>query len=322
MTIHNIAFQGRFDASIFPELGLPPRAFSIEGVEYFGGIGFLKGGMQSASAISTVSPTYAKEIATAEFGMGLEGLVNARRADVYGILNGVDTASWDPASDSHLAQVYDARSLGRRGANKRALEAAFGLDRDDGPLFCVVSRLTWQKGVDLLIEAIDALVGTGGRLAVLGAGDVAFESALRSAVARAPGRIGVKIGYDEALSHQLQGGADVILVPSRFEPCGLTQLYGLRYGCLPLVARTGGLADTVIDANEAGISAGVATGVVMRTIDATGLREAIERATQLYAQKPLWLKMQRQAMKADVSWRASARRYAALFSDLITRSAP
>jgi starch synthase len=321
MTIHNIAFQGRFDAEVFSELGLPPRAFSIEGVEYFGGVGFLKGGMQSASAISTVSPTYAKEIASAEFGMGLEGLVNARRKDVFGILNGVDVSAWDPATDAQLLQNYDVRTIGRRKINKAAIEAAFGLDRDDGPLFCVVSRLTWQKGVDILIDCIDGLVAGGGRLAVLGAGDAGLEEALRAAALRAPGRIGARFGYDEALSHQMQGGADVILVPSRFEPCGLTQLYGLRYGCLPLVARTGGLADTVIDANDAAIAAGVATGVVMRTIDANGLGEAIERAGELYRQSALWRKMQRQAMKADVSWRASGRRYAALFADLIERSA-
>lgn len=322
MTIHNIAFQGRFDAAVFSQLGLPPRAYSIEGVEYFGGVGFLKGGMQSASAVSTVSPTYAKEIATASFGMGLEGLVNARRKDVFGILNGVDVGAWNPATDSHLQQTYDVRTIGRRVHNKRAIETALELDRDDGALFCVVSRLTWQKGVDLLVECVDAIVGAGGRLAVLGAGDAALEEALRAAAARAPGRIAARFGYDEALSHQLQGGADMILVPSRFEPCGLTQLYGLRYGCLPLVARTGGLADTVVDANDAAISAGAATGVVMRAIDAAGLREAIEKSMELYAQPALWRKMQRQAMKADVSWRGSAHRYAMLFENLIKRNAP
>jgi starch synthase len=220
-------------------LGLPTQAWAIDGVEYHGGVGFLKAGMESADAITTVSPTYAREIRQPAFGMGLEGLVIARQARVSGIVNGIDTALWNPETDPALVQSFSARSLARRRANKRALEAEFGLDQDDGPLFVCITRLTWQKGIDVLLEVIDHLVGLGGRLALLGAGDAALERALHEAAARHPGRVGLHIGYDEALSHRMQGGGDAILVPSRFEPCGLTQLYGLAYGCVPVVAHTG-----------------------------------------------------------------------------------
>lgn len=317
ITIHNIAFQGRFDASVFAGLGLPPRAFSIEGVEYFGGVGFLKGGMQAADAISTVSPTYAREIGAAEFGMGLEGLVAARRRDVHGILNGIDAAAWNPQTDDHLAARYDARSLARRAANKRALEAAMGLARDEGLLLCVVSRLAWQKGIDLIAAIADGLAARGVRLAILGSGDKSMEEAFRDLAARHHGRIAARIGYDETLSHMMQGGADAIVIPSRFEPCGLTQLYGLRYGCIPIVARTGGLADTVIDANDAALAADAATGFMMRTSDAQGLAEAVERADAIHRDAAAWRRMQRRAMKADFSWTASAARYAEVFNALI-----
>ena len=230
ITIHNIAFQGRFDVSVFPFLGLPPRAYTIDGVEYYGGVGFLKAGLASAQAITAVSPGYAREIREPAFGMGMEGLIRSRGADVSGILNGIDPKVWNPHSDAALAARYDSHSLNMRRANKRAIESGFGLAPGDGPLFTVVSRLSWQKGMDVLVEQIDALVALGGRLALLGTGDAALESKFRAAAARHPGRIAVALGYDEKLSHLLQGGADAILIPSRFEPCGLTQLYGLAYG--------------------------------------------------------------------------------------------
>jgi starch synthase len=320
MTVHNIAFQGYFDAGIFPELGLPADAWAIDGVEYHGGVGFLKAGLQAADAITTVSPGYAAEIRTAQFGMGLEGLIAARGDRVSGIVNGIDRAIWNPETDGNLPARYAARSLGTRRANRKAIEQAFGLDRDDGPLFVVVSRLTWQKGMDLLIEALDHLVGLGGRLALLGSGDAGLEAGFHAAAARHSSRIGVHTAYDEALSHLMQGGGDAILIPSRFEPCGLTQLYGLAYGCVPVVARTGGLADTVIDANVAALDAGVATGIQFLPIDRDALAHAITRTIDLYRQPDIWRRIQKRGMAADFSWAKSGRAYADLYARLVRAS--
>jgi starch synthase len=317
ITIHNMAFQGYYPAEVFPHLGLPPPAWTVDGVESYGGVGFLKAGMQLADAITTVSPTYAGEIRSVEFGMGLEGLVLARSNRVHGILNGIDTAEWNPATDPHLAAQFTAGKLTARPKNKRALEREFGLDRDDGPLFVVVSRLTWQKGMDVLAEVLDHLVGIGGRLALLGSGDAEIEARFHAAAARHPGRVGVRIGYDEALSHALQGGGDAILIPSRFEPCGLTQLYGLAYGCVPVVSRTGGLADTVIDANPAARAAGVATGIQINAVNPAALASGISRAVALYHQPAAWKRLQTNGMKADFSWDASGAAYAALYRQLI-----
>ncbi len=317
ITIHNMAFQGYYPAEVFPQLGLPPEAWTVDGVESYGGVGFLKAGMQLADAITTVSPTYAGEIRSVEFGMGLEGLVLARSNRVHGILNGIDTAEWNPAHDPHLAARYTAGKLAARAKNKRAVEQEFGLDRDDGPLFVVVSRLTWQKGMDVLETVLDHLVGIGGRLALLGSGDAEIADAFRAAAARHPGRIGVRLGYDEGLSHRLQGGGDAILIPSRFEPCGLTQLYGLAYGCVPVVSRTGGLADTVIDANPAALAAGVATGIQMNAVSHGALAMAVSRAVALYAQPAQWKRLQKNGMQADFSWGASGAAYAGLYRQLL-----
>jgi len=313
VTIHNIAFQGAFGADIFGELGLPDAAFALDGVEYYGGVGFLKGGLEAADAITTVSPTYAAEIRESQFGMGLEGLIRAWSGRVTGIVNGIDPAVWNPEHDPALASRYTVRTLGRRQANKRAVETMFGLDSDDGPLFTVISRLTWQKGMDVLAVCLDALVAMGGRLALLGSGDEQLEDEFRDAAARHPGRIGVRIGYDEPLSHLLQGGADAILIPSRFEPCGLTQLYGLAYGCVPVVARTGGLADTVIDANEAAITAGVATGFQHGAVSQAALTYALRRTCAAFRESQIWSTIQKNGMRADFSWGTSGRRYADLY---------
>ena len=317
ITIHNMAFQGTFAADVFPRLGLPDHAWSVDGVESYGGVGFLKAGMQAADAITTVSPTYAGEIHDPAFGMGLEGLIRSRAHQVFGIVNGIDTADWNPRTDPHLAIRYGADDLAARVANKRALEAEFGLEPGDGPLFIVVSRLTWQKGMDVLIETLDHLVGIGGRLALLGSGDAALEAGFKAAAARHPGRIGVRIGYDEALSHRLQGGGDAILIPSRFEPCGLTQLYGLAYGCVPVVSRTGGLADTVIDANPAALAAGVATGIQANAVNYYALAQAISRTVELYHQPDVWRSIQVNGMNSDFSWGSSGKAYAALYRRLI-----
>ena len=322
ITIHNIAFPGWFAPETFPYLGLPQRAFSIEGVEYFGGVGFLKAGLHTADAITTVSPTYAEEIRTKDFGMGLEGLIKARKDSVFGIVNGIDTTVWNPAGDANLIAPYDAKTLHLRRQNRRAVEKAFGLDEAFGPIFCVISRLTTQKGMDVLAEMTDELVALGGRLALLGAGDTKLETAFIAASNKHRGKIGVTIGYDEALSHLLQGGADAILIPSRFEPCGLTQLYGLRYGCVPVAACTGGLADTIIDANEAAVNAGAATGFLFHGVSAERLAAALQHTIARYANRKVWKALQEQGMRADNSWARSGRQYADLYRRFVKTAAP
>jgi starch synthase len=247
--------------------------------------------------------------------MGLDGLMSRRKETLFGIVNGIDTEVWNPGTDTHLAATYSAKAMKGRKTNRRELDKVFGLE-PGGALLIVVSRLTWQKGMDLLVEAADDLVAIGARLAVLGTGDAALEGAFHSASARHRGRIGFTLGYDEPLAHLMQGGADAILVPSRFEPCGLTQLYGLRYGCVPVVARTGGLADTVIDANAAALAAKVATGIMFEPMSADALRDAVRRAALLHGDDAAWTAMQRQGMRSDVSWENSAARYADLYASL------
>lgn len=317
VTVHNLAFQGVFSWDIFPDLRLDHRAAHEGAIEYFGNISFLKAGLQCADAITTVSPTYAYEIRTQSFGMGMEGLLQSRADVLHGILNGIDTGDWHPGHDEALKENYTTSSTHLRAENKAALAEAFGLEQGPGLLFGVVSRLTWQKGMDMLAECIDDLVARGGRLAVLGSGEVALENGFKAAAVRHPGKVAINTGYDERLSHLVQGGADVMMVPSRFEPCGLTQLYGLRYGCVPLVSRVGGLADTVIDANEAAVEAGAATGIVFSPATTEALMEAIHRAFGLFGRAKVWRKMQRRGMKSDVSWENSAEKYADLYANLL-----
>ncbi|WP_137133589.1 glycogen synthase GlgA [Rhizobium sp. FKY42] len=319
MTIHNIAFQGNFNADIFPQLGLPAHAFDVEGVEYYNKVGYLKAGIQTAWAVTTVSPSYAEEILTPDFGMGMEGLLNRRVSDLHGIVNGIDIDVWNPQSDKDLQNHFTASDLKARRQNKRAVEAQFGLVDDEAPLFCVISRLTWQKGVDLIAQAADDLVAMGGKLAVLGSGDAELVHALQAAASRHPGRIGIRVGYDEPLSHLMQAGSDAILIPSRFEPCGLTQLYGLRYGCVPVVSRTGGLNDTVIDANPAAVAAKSATGVTFGPVTLENFKRALRRAVRLYGDTKTWTQIQKQGMKSDVSWEKSAGLYADLYSSLLPK---
>ncbi|MEF2551468.1 glycogen synthase GlgA [Aurantimonas sp. A2-1-M11] len=322
LTIHNLAFQGNFPYQIFPGLGLPPAAWSIEGVEYYGDVGYLKGGLHAADMVTTVSPTYAEEILTPTGGMGLDGLLRGRGEGLVGIVNGIDTAVWNPKTDPDIPHHYSPRSPKSRSRNKRALETEFGLPHEDGPIVAVVSRLTWQKGLDLVADACDSLVERGVRMVVVGSGEPMIEGRFQAAHVRHADRIGVRIGYDEALSHRVQAGADAILVPSRFEPCGLTQLYGLRYGCIPVVAKVGGLADTVIDANYAAVTAGVATGIIFSPPSQEGLMDAVDRMLRLFADPAGWRQLQLSAMNADVSWRASAGHYAQLFRDLIGDQRP
>jgi len=317
ITIHNIAFQGVFPPEVFRNLNLPAHAYALDGVEYYGNVGFLKAGLSSATALSTVSPTYAQEICTAAYGMGLEGLLQSRRSQLTGIVNGIDDGVWNPATDKSLAQTFDAKNLNKRSLNKREVERRFGLETGDGILHGVVSRLTWQKGLDIFASQIDDLVAKGARVAILGNGEASIEMALHSAVFRHKGRVGLVAAYDEQLSHLIQGGADTMLVPSRFEPCGLTQLYGLRYGCVPIVARTGGLADTIIDANDAAVIAGVATGIQLSPVDGLNLQNALARAQKLYDKQEIWQAIQQRGMATDVSWGRSASEYAALYKTVL-----
>jgi starch synthase len=318
LTIHNIAFQGLFAPHVLGDLALRSDWFHPGGIEFYGKIGFLKAGLVYADHITTVSPTYAREILTPAFGMGLEGVLAERSGALSGILNGIDTGTWNPATDPALAKRYDATTLPKKTRNRTKVAARMGLDPDhDGPLFCVVSRLTEQKGLDALVGALPAMVAGGGQLALLGSGDPALEQAYQEAAARYPGKVGVHIGYDEGFSHLIQGAADAILIPSRFEPCGLTQLYGLRYGTLPVVARTGGLADTVIDANHAALTAGVATGFVFDDVSVAGIEAAIARVIAAYGDRALWRRMQQAAMQQPVDWESSAQAYVQMYESLI-----
>ncbi|WP_027488797.1 glycogen synthase GlgA [Allorhizobium undicola] len=318
ITIHNIAFQGHFGPQTVSALGLPAHAFA-EALEYYGGTSFLKGGLVTAHALSTVSPSYAEEILTGEFGMGLEGVIASRADALFGIVNGIDTDVWDPEADGAIARGYSAATLKKRAANREKLCQEFSLEDHGQPIFCVISRLTWQKGMDVLAECVDELVADGGSLVILGSGDAELEQALQAAVTRHPGRVAMRIGYNEPLSHLMQAGSDAIIIPSRFEPCGLTQLYGLRYGCVPVVSRTGGLADTIIDANEAGLAAHAATGIQFGSVSRQGLRQALRRAIRLFHDTKTWHQIQKQGMKTDVSWASSARRYAELYNRLLEK---
>lgn len=321
-TIHNLAFQGLFPASTLAPLGLPPESWHIDGVEFWGQVGFLKAGLSYADRITTVSPTYAAEITGPELGFGLDGLLRHRADRLSGILNGIDTRHWDPARDRLVEHPYTADRLETKAANRAALCEAFRLDGDaPGPLFAIVSRLTQQKGIDLVVDVLPRLVGQGGRLVVLGTGERRIEAALEQAVRAHPGKVGVVLAYDETLAHRIQAGADVILVPSRFEPCGLTQMYGLRYGTLPLVARVGGLADTVEDVTDPALDEGRATGFVFHPVTAEALGRTVDRVFALWNRPDLWRQVQRNGMARDVGWAASARQYAALFQDLVNEKA-
>ncbi len=318
MTIHNLAFQGQFAADVFPTLGLPAHAWSIDGVEYYGGVGLLKAGIAHADAVTTVSPCYAAEIRTPQGGMGLDGLLRARGARLSGILNGIDTTIWNPGTDPRLPVHYTVVRPAGKAAVKAALQARLGLAPDaQALLFGVISRLTWQKGLDLVLAALPALLATGAQLALLGAGEAWLQAGFAAAAKAHPGRIGCLFGYNEDLAHLIQGGADALLVPSRFEPCGLTQLCALRYGTLPVVARAGGLADTVIDCNEMAAAAGVGTGVMFAPTTQDMLEAALLTTLRLWQQPALWQKLRRNAMRTDVSWKRPAARYAALFRNLV-----
>lgn len=317
-TIHNLAYRGLFAGAAFAELGLPAEFFAIDGVEFYGQVSFLKAGLFYSDRLTTVSPTYAQEIQTPDFGWGLDGLLRRRAAQLSGILNGVDPEIWDPRRDPRLPLAYGVGDApAGKAAAKAALQLRLGLTPSpQAPLFAVVSRLAWQKGLDLLLAAVPQLVAGDGQFAVLGSGDHDLEQGFAAVARTYGGRVAVELGYDEALAHLMFAGADVVVLPSRFEPCGLTQLYALRYGALPLVRRVGGLADTVVDATAVTLADGTATGFAYDADTPAALVAAAGRAAALIREKALWQRMMRQAMTRDFSWAAAARQYLALYREL------
>jgi len=313
-TIHNIAYQGLFSPAMLGPLELPAELFTIGGLEFWNQISFMKAGLVFGDRITTVSPGYAREIATPDYGCGLDGVIAARDGAVFGILNGVDSSQWDPTNDPVLEARFDANHLEARLANRDSLLRRFGLQPADGPLYGVVSRLTPQKGLDLVHRALPVLLETGGSLVLLGSGDAPLEVAFRAAAKEHPDRVAVVIGYDDSLSHGIMAGSDVVLVPSRFEPCGLTQLYALRYGAVPVVRRTGGLGDTVVDASPGALQNHTATGIVFEAATVDAVREALRRVTALYRDRDVWRSLQQTGMLQIFSWETAALQYIALYS--------
>ncbi len=313
-TVHNLAYQGLFDAADFHLLGLASRFMSSAGLEFHGQLSFMKAGLVYANRVTTVSPSYATEMATPEFGCGLDGLVRVRGADVSGILNGVDGEVWNPQTDAFIGTPYSARTLDGKARNKSTLQQALGLRVvADAPLFAAVSRLTSQKGLDLVLSALPALLAQGAQLAILGSGDAALEAAFTTASAQHQGIVAVRLGYDEVFAHQMIAGADAILVPSRFEPCGLTQLYALRYGTVPVVRRVGGLADTVVDLVATGGAAENATGFMFDEATPEALASALLRTLAVYRDQPAWRALMAHGMAQDFSWNPAAEQYLALY---------
>ncbi|MEQ1533093.1 MAG: glycogen synthase GlgA [Sideroxydans sp.] len=313
MTVHNIAFQGNFDRDWIKPLEIPAAHFNMHGVEFHGNLSFLKSGLQYADRIVTVSPTYAHEIQATEMGYGMQGLLTARNAEVSGILNGIDEDEWDASKDKHLEVRYDASDLSQKTQGKLALQKRLGLEvNEHAPLLGVVSRLTYQKGLDLLLECLPTLLDSGAQLAVLGSGDAEFERRYLQLAQRYSGRVSVTIGFNEALSHQIMAGTDIFLMPSRFEPCGLNQMYGMRYGTPPVVRRTGGLADSVINASLDG-----GTGFVFDDAGAQALQQTIKWAIECYRDANTFRRIQLNGMHKDVGWRHSAQLYLELYNSIL-----
>ncbi len=320
-TIHNLAYQGIFPKSSLSKLELPASLWTPEGLEFHDQLSFIKGGLAYADRINTVSPTYAQEIQTARFGCGLEGLLRHRSDRLSGILNGIDTDKWDPTNDQLIPQNYDAKSLEKKNANKKALQERFGLPAQDKQiLMAFIGRLVPQKGVDLILKALPALLKHPFQMVFLGSGSSDYEHSLLYWSRRHPDQIAVHIGYDEALSHLVEAGADMFLMPSKFEPCGLNQMFSQRYGTVPIVHRTGGLADTVEDAIPSQLKA--ATGISFDLADPGALLEAIKRAWLLYDQPSVWRKLQRSGMAKDFSWHRSAKEYCQLYRQALSDLSP
>ena len=316
--IHNIAFQGTYPQEWLARLGLPPECYHMYGLEYHDQISFLKAGIYYSDSLTTVSPTYAKEIQTTKYGFGLEGLLADRGHEIHGILNGIEIQEWNPAADPHLAATYDAEHLAGKKQVKKALQKSLGLRPAPlAPLLGVVSRLTHQKGLDIFLQIAEPLLQQGCQIAVLGGGEAEFEQGFKELARTYPQQASVTIGYNEPLSHQIMAGADMFIMPSRFEPCGLNQMYGLRYGTPPIVTHTGGLADSVTDSNNKSLANGSATGFVIAAPDAALLTQGIQRALAYYHEPKTWRKIQHNGMQSDLSWDHSASAYMDVYKSLV-----
>jgi len=313
-TIHNLAYQGRFPADTFQRLALPQSLWGPEGLEFYGDLVFIKGGLLFADWLTTVSPTYAQEIQTPPFGYGLDPILRWRSERLVGILNGVDYHQWDPRRDPYIPAHYDPDHLDGKARDKDALRAHFGILGDpDAPLAAFIGRLVEQKGADLILDALPQLLARGLRLVILGSGDADLEARVRRTADAHPGQVAAHLGYSEALAHLIEAGADLFLMPSRFEPCGLNQIYSLRYGTVPVVHRTGGLADSVVDASPENLAQGTATGFQFAPATAGALAGAVHRALDLYADRPRWEALMRRGMAQDFSWQRAAGHYLALY---------
>jgi len=321
MTIHNMAFQGCFPPLLTTALGLPPSSYGVNGVEYYGQLSFLKAGLFYANHITTVSPTYAEEIQNEPLGFGMQGLLEQRYLDLTGIVNGIDSHEWNPATDKLLPHNYSADDLAGKAVNKRELQHKLGLEENpDIPLLGVISRLTYQKGLDLLPAIAPTLLEHPVQIVILGSGEAALEEEFLALAQAHPDQVAAVIGFNEGLSHLIEAGADIFLMPSRFEPCGLNQMYSQCYGTPPIVHATGGLVDTVVDATPGNIANGTATGFVFGHTTVHGLQECILRALAAYADKPVWRQIQQNGMRRDFSWKRSAEEYLALYEAVLQRA--
>lgn len=310
-TIHNLGYQGIFWHYDWHLLNLPWDYFNHEALEFYGKINFMKGGLVFSDALSTVSPTYAKEIQTAEYGCRLEGILRKRRKDLFGILNGIDTEEWDPSRDPHIAAPYDAKTLQGKEKCKTALQNEVGLPaQKETPLLAVISRLSEQKGIDLIVAVFEKVMATGAQWVLLGNGDKEYEMKLEMLAKRYPNQAAVKIAYDHALAHRIEAGADLFLMPSKYEPCGLSQMMSLRYGTVPIVRATGGLEDTVTEFNPGTLKG---NGFKFKAYTEIAFFRKIQNALSLFKEKKKWRALMRNGMEGDYSWDASAEKYLKLY---------
>lgn len=317
-TIHNLAYQGIFDHQTFIDLKLPDEFWSMDSLEFYGSLSFIKGGLVYADEITTVSPNYAKEILEPEYGYGLDGLLQHRADHLTGILNGIDEKYWNPGTDEHITQKYNRRTLNKKSLNKTALQGELCLPVDEKlPMIGMISRLVEQKGLDIILQSMDSLAKKPMQIVILGTGEHHYEQALLAAAEQYPARIKVIIGYAESLSHKIEASSDIYLMPSTFEPCGLNQLYSLRYGTLPVVTNVGGLGNTVVDASDTNIHNGTATGFVLTEKSSTALVQAVDRALSLYKKPDIWRKLQLTAMDVDSSWATRAKQYVELYDKIL-----
>ena len=319
LTIHNLAYQGLFPKTQWGLTQLPDVAFSVHGLEFYGQVNCLKGGLVSADLLTTVSPTYAREIQTSEFGCGLEGVLTARHDDLLGILNGIDETAWNPQTDPHLPTRYTAQGIAGKSLCKLALQRGQRLPEQHDLLIGMIQRLAEQKGIGIFLEALEQLMALPIQLVLLGTGDPRYHVPLTQFAARFPERLAVNLTFDNALAHQIEAGADAFLIPSRFEPCGLNQLYSMRYGTVPIVRRVGGLADTVVDLTPSTMSDGTATGFVFEDYSADALVEAVQRTVSAFRDHALWARLVQHGMQQDFSWQHSARAYEHVYERVLAK---